>query len=456
MQGETISMVARRIGSLEDKVGEMTDDLKSLSVTSKRDLERCATREDLRELREKYQKDFAALRQDSAKRIEGLDKRIDAVARENKDSISQVSRETRKSLTVYAKKSDLDDVKSELRTPEETKPTGLFVYDEANPLDGIIAHLARQYKDPIVKEGITVTTNSCDPSSDVSYILDPSAQYGFLSDKIKKTWITLDFRNRRVIPKSYTLRTNNEQVGGRHLRSWVLEVSNDGKNWHEVDRRKENDVLNSPNATANFTISQAPSGSFRYIRLRQIGKNHKKIGMNIVSNVTDQERKRVYIKAIEIFGTLCENEGDSKLRRVNTVTLIRPLSHEDGRRQSEKARTSESSDSDSTSDEVVRKLSDTEDTRILVARRIRRRMGWSFSDGVPIWKRHSMNMRIKKLCSASASLSSVFPSRGRGCRLESPLLGSFQTIRLVSDTAPPELVLSNRYWDFEYKTISVE
>ena len=63
-----------------------------------------------------------------------------------------------------------------------------------------------------------------------------------------------------------------------------------------------------------------------------------------------------------------------------------------------------------------------------------------------------MNVRIKKLCSASASLSSIFPSRDRGRRLESPLLASFG----FSDTAPPELVLSNRYRDFEYKTISVE
>ena len=74
--------------------------------------------------------------------------------------------------------------------------------------------------------------------------------------------------------------------------SWVLEVSGDAYNWNVIDKRDDNNDLNGPYLVQNFTIGGHPEGQlFRYVRLRQTGKNHAG---------TDQ----LVISAFEIFGSI--------------------------------------------------------------------------------------------------------------------------------------------------------
>ena len=59
------------------------------------------------------------------------------------------------------------------------------------------------------------------------------------------------------------------------LKSWAIEVSNDGtKNSRvTIDRRKNNNDSNNSPVTVNFKISHVPSETFYFFRLRQTGKN---------------------------------------------------------------------------------------------------------------------------------------------------------------------------------------
>ena len=54
------------------------------------------------------------------------------------------------------------------------------------------------------------------------------------------------------------------------LGSWVLEGS-----LAFVDSHNDNLDLNNSHVTRNFAISTPPSGAFRFVRLRQTGRNHK-------------------------------------------------------------------------------------------------------------------------------------------------------------------------------------
>ena len=87
--------------------------------------------------------------------------------------------------------------------------------------------------------------------------------------------------------------------GGPHLKSWVIEVSNDGSSWTEIDRRENNNDLNDEYATANFKISKVPSESFRFFRLRQTGMNHYGL-------IDGCDFYVVTLSSLEIFGTLFE------------------------------------------------------------------------------------------------------------------------------------------------------
>jgi hypothetical protein len=103
--------------------------------------------------------------------------------------------------------------------------------------------------------------------------------------------VCYDFKERRIVPTHYTIRTNWNDPCGSHLRSWLVETSTDGKNWREVAHEEDNDQLNGYRLTATFPV--AGGGECRFIRLVNIGRNHLR-------------NDRLCISAWEIFGNLIE------------------------------------------------------------------------------------------------------------------------------------------------------
>jgi hypothetical protein len=73
--------------------------------------------------------------------------------------------------------------------------------------------------------------------------------------------------------QQYTLKTFIGGSGSGHLKNWVIEGSNNLNEWDVIDRRNENEDLNNRERCQTFKC-EAPSGLYRYIRLRQFGKNH--------------------------------------------------------------------------------------------------------------------------------------------------------------------------------------
>ena len=170
-----------------------------------------------------------------------------------------------------------------------------FDYNGSKPLKGIIAHLTHECGGNIHDNGVVNVTASS--FNDASYhpknVVDLRKDSYYYSKYEQDTWICLDFKDKSVIPKSYSLRTCNNGPGGCHLKSWVFEASNDGKTWTTVDRRDNNYDLNDRHVTRNFGVSHGTSERFRFIRLRQTGQNHRGDFC-------------VILTALEVFGVLCE------------------------------------------------------------------------------------------------------------------------------------------------------
>jgi hypothetical protein len=101
--------------------------------------------------------------------------------------------------------------------------------------------------------------------------------------------------NQSISPTHYAIRSYPSWgVNSCHPKSWVIEVTNDRSNvnsWTEVDRRTNNEDLNSPGIVQTFRLSTPPQGEYRYIRLRQTGPNHR--GDNLLG-----------FSAFELFGQL--------------------------------------------------------------------------------------------------------------------------------------------------------
>ena len=184
-------------------------------------------------------------------------------------------------------------------TTTDKAPTGIeFAPEEEPPLDGIIDHLTRECKGNVHDRKVVKVTASSLLRNDTAYhaknIVDLGTTSFYMSNDEPDTWICYDFKTRRVMPTSYSIKAQGDTPGGHHLKSWALEVSKDGDTWTEVDRREGNDELNAPHVVRNFKITDAPHESFRFIRLRQTGPNHK--GQDFLA-----------FSGLEIFGTLFEN-----------------------------------------------------------------------------------------------------------------------------------------------------
>ena len=162
-------------------------------------------------------------------------------------------------------------------------------------LDGIIAHLTREcggniHDKGIVEIGASSWYNDCEPKNAADFM----TKSWFCSGPRENSYIYYDFKERRVIPKGYSLKCAGQREGS-NPKSWVIEVSNDEtKNvWKEIDRRDNIKELIGKYTSMNFKISHVPRESFRFLRLRQTGKN---------SDGNDQLK----LVSLEIFGTLIE------------------------------------------------------------------------------------------------------------------------------------------------------
>jgi hypothetical protein len=165
-------------------------------------------------------------------------------------------------------------------------------------LNGIISYLTAKCRGNVHAKGlveITVSSNS-DSAWNVANLDDENPwttveimtnywshsrddyymRSNFCSENEPDEWICWDFKILRIEPAHYTIQTGPDS----HLKSWAVEGSDDGASWTEIDRGENKSHLNEGcgcdftdnRALVNFAVSR--SGSFRMIRLRQIGPNH--------------------------------------------------------------------------------------------------------------------------------------------------------------------------------------
>ena len=69
------------------------------------------------------------------------------------------------------------------------------------------------------------------------------------------------------------MKTYNSNQNGVHLRNFVIEVSNNGKDWKEIDRQSNCSQLNKNKAEVIFSIKQKTDDFYRFVRLRQTGNS---------------------------------------------------------------------------------------------------------------------------------------------------------------------------------------
>lgn len=137
---------------------------------------------------------------------------------------------------------------------------------------GIFKYLSEESGGNIHDQGIveitsnSVYTDSYPPKNVVNY---QENNHYETSAKTENAKLCFDFKNNKIQMTNYTIKTSGRDL---HLKNWVIEASNDGKNWEIIDEHVEDSALNKNNAIVTFDI-QKSSDFYRFIQIRQTGKS---------------------------------------------------------------------------------------------------------------------------------------------------------------------------------------
>jgi hypothetical protein len=145
-------------------------------------------------------------------------------------------------------------------------------------LDGVISYLTKRHGGNVHDRGIVCVFADRAYNGEAHHAAknaaDLKADSCFHSANDSDQLIGFDFREMmRIMPSHYSVRSNGRQPNCSHLRSSVVEISNNKKRWEVVDRRTDCPDLNDKFAVQCFVIQTRPKTEIRYIRLRQTGVN---------------------------------------------------------------------------------------------------------------------------------------------------------------------------------------
>ena len=87
-------------------------------------------------------------------------------------------------------------------------------------------------------------------------------------------WICFDFKDMSVCPIKYALKSRHDfGRGSDHLKSWVVEGSNDKSRWTVLDERVDSEALNGAGYESVFKMNMKIDKTkyYRYLRVKATG-----------------------------------------------------------------------------------------------------------------------------------------------------------------------------------------
>lgn len=143
-------------------------------------------------------------------------------------------------------------------------------------IEGIMKYLNQNSSGNIHDNGtINITSNSIlsgsyNPKNLVDYNNNNNNWYA--SENKKDAEVVFDFKDMLIQVSSYSIKSIHSGPNMNHLRNWVIEISNDGNEWEEIDKRENESSLNGSNFIKTFAVQHIKSFC-RFVKLRQTGKN---------------------------------------------------------------------------------------------------------------------------------------------------------------------------------------
>lgn len=178
---------------------------------------------------------------------------------------------------------------------ENIKSYQVFPYDESNEngLMGIIRYLTSFSGGNIHDNGVVNITSSTVYNNDVKNwhsknIVDlDNLKNSFASNQGENDYIIIDFKNRKVHPTHYQIRSRNDFCNNYHPCNWKIEGSVDGNNWKILDDQMNVKSLIGLNITKTFKIKTQLlfNECFKYLKITQTGKHSNRTNYLVFSAI---------------------------------------------------------------------------------------------------------------------------------------------------------------------------
>ena len=198
-----------------------------------------------------------------------------------------MSRETWLHLSKRLEK-DIKDERTDNGQRYTQKSGKQFYASEQNKFNGIINYLREKSNGQIENEinfnASSNSNNSENYKPKVVTQFENDNNY-FYTDGEQNAWLCLEFREHRIIPTDYTIRSWNYSQNDCHPRSWVIECSNDNSSWEIVDEEKDCSHLNGSKYVHTFKMNHPTNKEYKYIRMRITGPTwHSSTNYQLIIN----------------------------------------------------------------------------------------------------------------------------------------------------------------------------
>lgn len=158
-------------------------------------------------------------------------------------------------------------------------------------LNGVFNFLSKKSK---IENEVKVTSSSLNSGDWQKLLKIDNVDNNYSTNNENNPWICFELKNHRICPSSYTIRSCNSYYGSHHPRSWLIEGSEDGKNWIIIDEQHDCSYLNMKNHIHTFSIKKNKKSQkeFKFIRIQHSG------------NCWDNSNNILNICSIEFYGDL--------------------------------------------------------------------------------------------------------------------------------------------------------
>jgi len=159
------------------------------------------------------------------------------------------------------------EVFGELRDAEKK-----FVFNGESPsISGILNYVN-------TLNALGIVTSSASPHS----IMKPGFDLHWNSNNEPRPWFLIRFKDMKVSMTGYTIQTYRADPNMDHIDSWIIEGSNNNKDWSTIQESNESNDLNAPMIFQRFSCTK--SLFFEYIRLTMTSQNRRGRGILIIDS----------------------------------------------------------------------------------------------------------------------------------------------------------------------------